>query len=118
MVPCARATTHHPRGVIAAHPEGPETGRVPARRIGVTVLLVVGTLLWTAFGLGLWAKRQALETDNWVETSGDLLQDEQIRSSLAVFLVARLPDGDAVQARLGQVLPPRLARLAAPAAAA
>ena len=46
------------------------------RRIAVAALLVVGTLLWTAFGLGLWAQRQALE-DNWVETSGDLLEDER-----------------------------------------
>jgi hypothetical protein len=88
-----------------------------SRRIAVTALLVVGTLLWTAFGLGLWAKRQALETDNWVETSADLLKDEQIRSALAVFIVDRLYDSEAVQDRLEEALPPRLDGLAGPAAA-
>jgi hypothetical protein len=91
---------------------------VPARRIGVTLLLVLGTLLWTAFGLGLWAKRQALETDNWVDTSAQLLRDEPIRSALAFYIVDRLYDSQTVQARLEEALPPRLDRLAAPAAAA
>ena len=55
-----------------------------ARRIGVTALLVIGTLLWTAFGLGLWVKRQALNTNNWVETSDQLLENEEIRTALGV----------------------------------
>jgi hypothetical protein len=109
---------HHPHGVIADHSARLETGRVPARRIGVTALLVLGTLLWTAFGLGLWAKRQALDTDNWVDTSAQLLRDEPIRTALASYMVDSLYDSQAVQARLAEALPPRLDRLAAPAAAA
>lgn len=88
-----------------------------ARRIGVTALLVVGTLLWTAFGLGVWAKRQALDTNNWVDTSGELLENEQIRSALAVFIVDQLYDSEAVQQRIEESLPPRLDGLAGPAAA-
>jgi hypothetical protein len=88
-----------------------------SRRIGVVVLLVLGTLFWTAFGLGVWANRQALNTDNWVETSDQLLENEQIRSTLAFFIVDQLYDSAAVQARLEEVLPPRLQKLAAPAAA-
>jgi hypothetical protein len=87
------------------------------RRIAVATLLVLGTLFWTAFGLGLWAQRQALDTDNWVETSGDLLENEQIRTTLATFIVDQLYDSQAVQQRLEEVLPPRLQGLAAPAAA-
>jgi hypothetical protein len=90
---------------------------VSTRRIGVTALLVIGTLLWTAFGLGLWAKRQALDTDNWVDTSADLLENEEIRTALAVFLVDQLYDSEAVTARLEEALPPRLEGLAGPAAA-
>jgi hypothetical protein len=90
---------------------------VAARRIGVTALLVVGTLLWTAFGLGIWAKRQALNTDNWVDTSDQLLENEEIRTALAVFIVDQLYDSDAVQTRLKEALPPRLDGLAGPAAA-
>ena len=88
-----------------------------SRRIGVGALLVIGTLVWIAFGLGLWANRQALETDNWVETSGELLEDEAIRTALSNFIIDRLYDSETVQARLEEVLPPRLDGLAAPAAA-
>jgi hypothetical protein len=87
------------------------------RRIAVATLLVLGTLFWTAFGLGLWAQRQALDTDNWVETSGDLLENEEIRTTLATFIVDQLYDSQAVQDRLEEALPPRLQGLAAPAAA-
>jgi hypothetical protein len=87
------------------------------RRLAATALLVLGTLLWIAFGLGLWASRQALETDNWVETSGNLLEDEEIRTALGVVLVDRLYDSEAVAQRLEEVLPPELDRLAGPAAA-
>jgi hypothetical protein len=90
---------------------------VRGRRFGIATLLVLGTLLWIAFGFGLWAQRQALETDNWVETSGALLEDEEIRTALAVVLVDRLYDSEAVAQRLEEVLPPELERLAAPAAA-
>jgi hypothetical protein len=90
---------------------------VAGRRIGVAALLVLGTLFWTTFGLGLWAQRQALDTDNWVDTSAELLENEEIRTALAVFIVDELYDSEAVQDRLEEVLPPRLEGLAAPAAA-
>jgi hypothetical protein len=87
------------------------------RRIGVTVLLVVATLLTTAFGFALWAKRQALDTNNWVDTSKALLEDDDIRQTVGLFIIDRLYQSDAVQAQLEQVLPPRLVPLAKPAAA-
>src|SRR4051794_38638013 len=87
-----------------------------ARRIGAATLLVVGTLLWTAAIFGVWAQRQALNTDNWVATSSRLLENDQIRTALAVTLVDRLYDTDAVTQRLRDTLPPRLQPLAAPAA--
>jgi hypothetical protein len=90
---------------------------VRGRRIGVAALLVVGTLLWTVFGLALWAERQALDTENWADTSENLLEDEEIRVALGNFIVDRLFDSDEVEARLEESLPPQLDRLAAPAAA-
>jgi hypothetical protein len=89
-----------------------------ARRIAVGVLLVFGTLFWTGFGLGLWAERQALDTDEWVDTSAELLEDEEIRTALGVALVDSLYDSAAVREGLEQRLPPELDRLAAPASAA
>ena len=60
------------------------------RKIGIGVLLAFGTLFWTCFGLGLWAERQALDTDNWVDTSTQLLEDEEIREALGAFIVDRV----------------------------
>lgn len=79
-------------------------------------LLVVGTLLWTALGLGVWANRQVLDTDNWVDTSGNLLKDEEIRTAIGLFIVDRLYNSDEVAAEIEKVLPPRLDPLAKPAA--
>lgn len=87
-----------------------------ARRIGAATLLVVGTLLWSAAIFGVWAQRQALDTDNWVSTSDRLLENGQIRNALAVALVDRVYDTDSVEQRLRETLPPRLDPLAAPAA--
>lgn len=89
-----------------------------ARRIAVGVLLVLGTLFWTGFGLGLWANRQALDTDEWVDTSAELLENEEIRTALGVALVDSLYDSASVREGLEQRLPPELDRLAAPASAA
>ena len=87
------------------------------RRIGVVALLVIGTLLTTAFGFSLWAKRQALDTDNWVDTSSALLEDDDIRTAVGLFIIDRLYQSDEVEARIAEVLPPRLVQLAKPAAA-
>ena len=81
-------------------------------------LLIVGTLLLTAFGFALWAKRQALDTENWVDTSSALLEDDEIRTAVGLFIIDRLYQSDAVEERLAEVLPPRLVQLAKPAAAA
>src|SRR4051794_10347972 len=87
-----------------------------ARRIGAATLFVIGTLLWTAAVFGVWAQRQALNTDNWVSTSSELLENQQIRVGLAAVLVDRLYDTNAVEQRLRDSLPPRLDPLASPAA--
>jgi hypothetical protein len=108
---------HHPSRVIAAHPTGAKNRLMSGRRIGVTVLLVVATILTTAFGFALWANRQALDSDNWVDTSSALLEDDDIREAIGLFIIDRLYQSDEVQAQLEQVLPPRLVALAKPAAA-
>jgi hypothetical protein len=86
------------------------------RKIGIAVLLVLGTLLWTLFGLGLWGKRQALDTDNWVDTSTSLLEDDEIRVALGNFIVDRVYASAALEDRVRELLPDRLDPLAGPAA--
>lgn len=87
------------------------------RGIGVAALLVIATLLTTAFGFALWAKRQALDTENWVDTSSALLEDDEIRTAVGLFIIDRLYQSEAVEERIAEVLPPRLDPLAGPAAA-
>jgi hypothetical protein len=117
MVPPGGAMSHHPGGVIPRHPARSENRPVRARRIAAATLLVFGTIFWIAFGFGIWAKRQALDTDNWVDTSGQLLENENIRTTLGYFVVDQLYNSKAAEQRLEQVLPPELSRLAGPASA-
>jgi hypothetical protein len=83
----------------------------------VTALLIVGTLLMVGAGIGIWAQRQALDTEEWVNTSSDLLENEPIRTAVGLYLVDRLYDSSEVEQRLETRLPPRLAPLAGPLAA-
>ncbi len=88
------------------------------RRIGVAALLVAGTILWTVGSLAVWVKRQAIDTDNWVDTSSEMLESEPIRTALGVYIVNELFTSADVEDRLEEVLPPNLDRLAGPASAA
>lgn len=82
-----------------------------------TALIVFAALLAFLSVFSIWANRQLLETDNWVETSSELLEDEEIRTQLANFMVEELYTGVDVQGELATALPPRLQPLAGPAAA-
>lgn len=88
------------------------------KRIAVAVLLVLATLLWTVGGVAIWANRQMLDTENWVQTSDALLRDAKIRAALSTALLDRLYQSAPVETRVREALPPELQGLAAPAAAA
>jgi hypothetical protein len=53
-------------------------------------LIGIGSLLAIVAILALWANRQLLDTDNWTETSSELLENEDIRDQISVFLVDQL----------------------------
>jgi hypothetical protein len=82
----------------------------------VAALLVIGTLLAFLAIFSIWVNRQALNTDNWVDTSGKLLRNDEIRSQLSSYLADELFASVDVQTELEKTLPPRLAPLAGPAA--
>jgi hypothetical protein len=84
----------------------------------VAALLLIGTLLAFLAIFSIWVNRQALNTENWVDTSGRLLQDEEIRAQLSDYLADELFANVDVQAELEATFPPRLAPLAGPAAGA
>ena len=93
--------------------QGPLTGR-PHRRLA-RALVIFGSLLAVIACFATWAERQALTTDDWVETSGRLLEDDAIRSALANYAVAELYANVDVEAELDQALPPNFKRLSGPA---
>jgi hypothetical protein len=84
----------------------------------VAALLVVATLFAFLAVFSIWVNRQALNTDNWVDTSGKLLRNDEIRTQLSNYLADELFANVNVQAELEKTFPPRLAPLAGPAAGA
>jgi hypothetical protein len=86
-----------------------------ARRRTVKALVVLGSVLAFLSAFAIWTERQALNTDDWVDTSGQLIQNEEIRSSVADFLVEQLYDNVDVEAELEGILPGDLKDLAGPA---
>ena len=86
-------------------PEGSASGH---RRI-VAALLVLATLVTFLAIFSIWVNRQALNTDNWVNTSDKLLQNEEVKSQLSNYLADQLFASVDVQGELEKTFPPRLA---------
>jgi Short C-terminal domain len=90
--------------------------RLPFVLIGIASLLVFVAIF------ALWANRQLLDTENWTDTSSELLEDDAIRGQVAVFLVDQLYANVDVQAGLEEALEgtfsPRAGALAGPASGA
>ena len=103
--------------------EGPggETGeRVISRRrlFGVRALIGVTTLLLIVAMFAIWANRLLFNPDQWSNTSTQLLENPDIRSATANYLVDQLYANADVPGILKSGLPPALQSLAAPAAGA
>ncbi len=86
-------------------------------RIKVRILVVLASILaFLAIFTG-WVDQQALDTDQWVDTSGKLIEDKEISDALAVYAVDQLYANVDVNALLKKRLPRDLQPLSAPAAA-
>jgi hypothetical protein len=85
-----------------------------SHRIAVPVLLAVAVVTGFLAIFSTWIKRQALDTNNWTNTSGQLLQDPKIQQALGDYLVAQLFSNVDVASQLRSVLPQQLQGLAAP----
>ena len=92
----------------------PSRGRIYTARALVVLALLVGTLSIFA----TWAREQLLNTDQWVETSTELLENREINDQIANFLVDSLYENVDVSQQLADRLPPDLQPLAPAAAAA
>ncbi|HSB39531.1 MAG TPA: hypothetical protein VLD13_10625 [Gaiellaceae bacterium] len=75
-------------------------------------LVVLAAVIGLVASLNVWVKRQALSTDNWTNASSQLLENDQIRGAISVYLVNQLYTNVDVTQRLEQRLPPALDPLA------
>ena len=67
--------------------------------------------------LSVWVERQALDNDEWVKTSEELLEDDEIQLAVSNFMVEELQANVDVKGALEQQLPPQAQPLAAPISA-
>jgi hypothetical protein len=82
------------------------------------LLIVIAALIGLVASLNLWVKRQALSTDQWTNSSSELLENSEIRSAISVYLVNQLYENVDVGQALSQRLPPATKPLGPPIAAA
>lgn len=87
------------------------------RRIGVTALVVLGALCIFISTLSVWIRDVALDEDVWAETSSELLQSENIRNALSIYLVDQAYASSNAEVRLQEALPEQLKPLAGPLSA-
>ena len=96
-----------------ASTEPPET----RHRIQVRVLVILASILAFLAIFTSWVDRQALDTNQWVDTSGKLLQDKEISDALAIYSVDQLYASVDVARILKKQLPPDLQPVSSPLAA-
>lgn len=75
------------------------------RRRTVKALIVLGSVLAFLSIFAIWIERQALNTNDWVDTSAKLLQNSKIRTALADYLVDQLYENVDVEKELEGRLP-------------
>jgi Short C-terminal domain len=85
-----------------------------ARRRTVKGLVVLGSVFAFLSVFAIWTERQALNTDDWVETSGRMIQNEKVRSAVGDYLVDQLYANVDVEKELEDILPGETKELAGP----
>ena len=109
----------HEEGIVMMTEETPaeavaEVEARRAHRTSVWVLIVLGTLVLVLSTANIWVVRQLLDTDSWVETSSDLLDDDEVRHELSVRLVNALYENVDVGTAIDDRLPEQLQGLGGP----
>jgi hypothetical protein len=84
------------------------------RRRIVGALVVLGSILAFFSVVAIWVERQALNTDDWVGTSQELIADERIRTAVADYLVDQLYENVDIEKELEGKLPGDFKDLAGP----
>jgi len=96
-----------------------QAAKISRRRlIGVDVLIGVTTVLLVVAIFATWANRLLFSPDNWSKTSTQLLQNANVRSTTANYVVDQLYANVDVAGLIKQALPTQFQGLAGPAAGA
>jgi len=85
------------------------------RRRTVKALVVLGSVFAFLAVFAIWTERQALNTDDWVETSDRLIQNPTIRTAVGDYLADQLYENVDVEREIEGILPGDLKDLAGPA---
>jgi hypothetical protein len=107
------------RPTVAAVPDSDATTdeRLPrGRRYAIRAMHVIAIVVLVLGIFAVWANRQVLNSDNWSETSTQLLENPAVRTQISGFLVDQLYANVDVAGEVRSALPPRLKPLAAAAA--
>ena len=86
------------------------------RQRTVRALVILGSVLAFLSVFAIWTERQALNTDDWTDTSGRLLHNKTIRAAVSDYLVEQLYENVDVRKELEDILPGDASELAGPAA--
>ncbi len=88
-----------------------------SRRLTINAIFVCAVLVGVFAVMAVWINRQLLNTDNWTNTSSQLLADPAIEAAVGGVLVNQLFSSVDVSAEIKSVLPSQVSGLAAPATA-
>jgi len=101
-----------------ASPSVPARTQTRRRAVAVWVVLVIAGLLLLLSSFAVWVNRVALNTNQFADTSGELLDNPAIRSAVANRAVDELYASVDVQAELQDLLPKGYKGLSGPISAA
>jgi hypothetical protein len=80
--------------------------------VWVHLLIVLGAVILLVTAVNVWVDRAALDTDNWVDASDELLADPEVREAVSVYVVDQLYANIDVAEQLNNLLPGDFSRLA------
>lgn len=86
--------------------------------VAVHLLIVLAAVILLVTAVNVWVERAALNTDNWVDASDQLLAEPAVREAIAVYVVDQLYTNVDVSAQLGDLLPGDLSGLSGALASA
>lgn len=85
-----------------------------ARTVAVAALVVVSVVAFLAAALGIWAERNVLDTDRYVEHVAPLAEDPAVQDTLAQYLTDQIMEVLDPAAFFAEAFPERGALLAVP----